>query len=127
MKVVAMLFVRDVEASSRWYQSALGLHSAHGGPHFEMLADDDKNLLLQLHLLDMREHGEHRLTGDETRGAGVLLYLETTDVRALHARALRAGAAVQNEPTFQKQAGHTEFVLHDPDGYAIAPFTRGEV
>ncbi|HSK98112.1 MAG TPA: VOC family protein, partial [Euzebyales bacterium] len=32
-----MLAVRDVEASSKWYQRLLGLHSDHGGPHYERL------------------------------------------------------------------------------------------
>jgi hypothetical protein len=30
--VTPMLFVADVEGSSRWYQMLLGTTSAHGGP-----------------------------------------------------------------------------------------------
>jgi catechol 2,3-dioxygenase-like lactoylglutathione lyase family enzyme len=38
-----MIAVRDVEASSRWYQELLGLHSDHGGPEYErLLADGDE-------------------------------------------------------------------------------------
>ena len=32
-----MIAVRDVEASSRWYQQLLGLRSDHGGPEYERL------------------------------------------------------------------------------------------
>ena len=32
-----MIAVRDVEASSRWYQQLLGLRSDHGGPNYERL------------------------------------------------------------------------------------------
>ena len=43
-----MLMVRDVEASSRWYQELLGLTSDHGGPDYERLLADGE-LVLQLH------------------------------------------------------------------------------
>src|SRR5437899_13003837 len=32
-----LICVRDVEASSRWYQRLLGCQSTHGGPHYERL------------------------------------------------------------------------------------------
>ena len=37
MALMPTLFVDDVEASSRWYQTLLGAQSMHGGPDFEML------------------------------------------------------------------------------------------
>jgi hypothetical protein len=43
-----LIAVRDVEASSRWYQRLLGLESGHGGPHYERLLADGV-LVLQLH------------------------------------------------------------------------------
>jgi catechol 2,3-dioxygenase-like lactoylglutathione lyase family enzyme len=33
MRVQPLIAVRDVEASSRWYQSLLGCKSGHGGPN----------------------------------------------------------------------------------------------
>ena len=126
MRAEVMLFVRDVEATSRWYQSVLGLKGAHGGREYEMLVDSDRNLVFQLHRLGADEHGEHRLTDGAVRGAGVLIYLRVPDVHAAHAHAKSLGAAVQSEPTLIDKAGHTEFVLHDPDGYALALYTRGK-
>jgi hypothetical protein len=35
-------------------------------------------------------------------------------------------AEIESEPTFIELAGHTEFVVHDPDGYALALFQRGD-
>jgi predicted enzyme related to lactoylglutathione lyase len=126
MSFEPMLFAEDVPATSRWYQQLLGLKSAHGGPHYEMLVDAEGALALQLHHADAEEHGGARLPAGSERGAGVLLYFRTDDVRAAHARALEMGAAVEGAPAFIDLAGHTEFVARDPDGYAIAIYQRGK-
>ena len=126
MALMPTLFVDDVEASSRWYQTLLGAQSMHGGPDFEMLSRDGA-MVLQLHRAEADEHGDHRLPGGAPRGAGVLLYCEVADVRAMHRAATELGAVVESEPTFIAAAGHTEFVVHDPDGYALACFQRGNV
>jgi catechol 2,3-dioxygenase-like lactoylglutathione lyase family enzyme len=122
-----MLFVDDVEATSRWFQSLLGLRSAHGGKEYEMLMDDAKQLALQLHHADGEEHGGARLPAGSVRGAGVLLYCKVADVRAVHAKAKAMKATVEGDPVYIKLAGHTEFVVRTPDGYAIAVCQRGEV
>jgi catechol 2,3-dioxygenase-like lactoylglutathione lyase family enzyme len=121
-----MLFVDDVEATSRWFQALLGLKSAHGGKEYEMLMDDAKQLVLQLHHADAEEHGGDRLPAGSARGAGVLLYCRVADVRAAHAKARAMNATVEGDPVFIKLAGHTEFVVRTPDGYAIAVYQRGE-
>ena len=66
-----MLMVRDVEASSRWYQELLGLTSDHGGPDYERLLSDGE-LVLQLHHEGTEHH--HGPVGDpaQARGNGVL-------------------------------------------------------
>jgi len=118
---IPMLFVRDVEATSRWYQDLFGIRSAHGGPEFEMLVVGEHDVVLQLHHLDADEHGEH--APGERPGAGILLYFQTADVDAVHevhAQAVSMGAALESEPTYIELAHHTEFVVRDPNGYAIA-------
>jgi catechol 2,3-dioxygenase-like lactoylglutathione lyase family enzyme len=122
-----MIFVDDVEATSRWFQSLLGLKSAHGGREYEMLADAAGATVLQLHYADATEHGDVRLPAGSARGAGVLLYFQTSDVRAAFARAEAMHALTEGPPRFVKAAGHTEFVARSPDGYAIALYQRGEV
>ncbi|HEY4940990.1 MAG TPA: VOC family protein [Rhizomicrobium sp.] len=121
-----MLFVDDVEATSRWFQSLLGARSVHGGREYEMLADEAGQVFLQLHHADAEEHGEARLPQGSVRGAGVLLYCKVADVRAAHERAKAMGATVEGPPVFIKLAGHTEFVVRSPDGYALALYQRGE-
>ncbi|MEI9885512.1 MAG: VOC family protein [Rhizomicrobium sp.] len=121
-----MLFVDDVEATSRWFQSLLGVKSAHGGKEYEMLVDDAKQLVLQLHHADAEEHGGERLPAGSVRGAGVLLYCKVEDVQAAHDRAAAMGATVEGPPTFIALARHTEFVVRSPDGYALALYQPGE-
>ncbi len=122
-----MLFVDDVEATSRWYQNLCGLRGAHGGKEYEMIVDADGELVLQLHHADADEHGGARLPAGAPRGAGVLLYLSVADVRAVYAKAQEMGAVTEGPPMFIRAAGHTEFVVRDPDGYALAIAQRGEV
>ena len=89
--------------------------------------DAQPNLVLQLHPAAAREHGDTRLPVGAAPGAGVLFYFQVDDVRALHAHATNLGAHVEGPPAFARQAGHTEFVVRDPDGYALAIYQRGEV
>ena len=127
MPLTPMLFVDDVEASSRWYQSLLGFKSAHGGPEFEMLIDGEGGFALYLHRAEADEHGDARRIRGASVGSGVLLYASVTDVRAAHRKALEMRANVESAPTFITQAGQTEFVVRDPDGYALSLAQRGDV
>ncbi|MFL6143686.1 MAG: VOC family protein [Labedaea sp.] len=120
-----MIAVRDVEASSRWYQQLLGLHSDHGGPHYERLLAD-ATLVLQLHHWDV-EH-EHGRIGDPDRevGNGVLVWFgEVTDFDGAVARARQLAAPViqpphRNPPEGQGNGpGHRELWIKDPDGYTV--------
>jgi hypothetical protein len=126
MTLVPMLFVDDVEASSKWYQQLLGAQSAHGGPEFETLMLDGR-LVLQLHRADAEEHGGPRLPEGATRGAGVLLYVQVPDVRATHTTAVSMRADIETTPSYIDLARHTEFIVRDPDGYALSVFQPGEV
>ena len=121
-----MIFVDDVEATSRWLQSLLGLKSAHGGREYEMLVDGDKHLVVQLHHASGEEHGGDRLPKGSVRGTGVLLYFKVADVHAAYQRATTMGATLEGPPQFITLAGHTEFVVRMPDGYAISIYQRGK-
>jgi predicted enzyme related to lactoylglutathione lyase len=126
MQSDVMLFVKNVPESSAWYQELLGAKSAHGGEEFEMIVDDDKNLLFQLHRLEGDEHGINLSEDSSPRGAGVLVYVSVDDVQATFARATEMQAQVVDPPNYVALAGHTEFIVKDPDGYAIAVSTRGD-
>ena len=116
-----MLCVRDVAASSTWYQSVLGLRSAHGGDEFEMLADDDGHVILQLHVWEAHEHA---LFGSPERpvGNGVAIWMETESAAAFDdvvGRLATLGAAIADGPLFNPLGQHREVWLHDLDGHLV--------
>ena len=50
MKPQPLIAVKDVPASSRWYQKLLGCISGHGGDEYEQLIDPATGeMILQLH------------------------------------------------------------------------------
>ena len=74
-----LICVRDVEASSRWYQRLLGAESAHGGPNYERLEVGGK-LILQLHHWEVdHHHGRIGDPDDMPPGNGLLLWFEIDD------------------------------------------------
>ena len=56
MRPQPLIAVRDVEASSRWYQEVLGCDSGHGGSEYERLLVNG-DLVMQLHDRTDHEHG----------------------------------------------------------------------
>jgi predicted enzyme related to lactoylglutathione lyase len=120
-----MIAVRDVEASSQWYQRLLGLESDHGGAEYERLLSDG-TLVLQLHQRETAHH--HGQIGDPARevGNGVLLWFgEVAEFDDVIARAQQLGAPVvrpphRNPPEGQGNGpGHREIWISDPDGYTV--------
>src|SRR5580658_2954332 len=94
MRPQPLICVRDVEASSRWYQRLLNCQSAHGGPNYERLIHSGK-LVMQLHRWEVEHH--HGPIGDPNDmppGNGLLLWFEIDDIDAAIARAEALGAEV---------------------------------
>jgi catechol 2,3-dioxygenase-like lactoylglutathione lyase family enzyme len=115
--------VRDVEASSRWYQQLLGCRSDHGGPDYERLVSDGR-LVLQLHRWDVEHH--HGAIGDPKikPGNGVLLWFEVDDFEAAVARAAELRVEIvqpqhRNPPEGDGGPNHWEIWLRDQDGYTV--------
>jgi catechol 2,3-dioxygenase-like lactoylglutathione lyase family enzyme len=110
-----LVAVRDVEASSRWYQHLLGLRGDHGGSthdhHHGMIGQPESEL-----------------------GNGVLLWFgETADFDRVIARAVDLGATVVlpelRNPSDREgnDPSHREIWLKDPDGCTIVvPSRDGE-
>ena len=103
MRPQPLIAVRDVEASSRWYQRLLGARSDHGGAEYERLVAPagkgaPERLILQLHGWEV-EH-DHGHIGDEAKphGNGVLLWFEIDDFDRAVARATKLGAEVVLPP-----------------------------
>ncbi len=123
MQPQPLICVRDVEASSRWYQQLLGCQSGHGGAQYERLTLRDR-LILQLHNWDVEHH--HGAIGNPAlpHGNGVLLWFEIEDFEAALTRAIALTARVvlprhRNPPDGDGCPNHWEIWLSDPDGYTV--------
>jgi predicted enzyme related to lactoylglutathione lyase len=120
-----MLAVRDVEASSRWYQRLLGLQSGHGGPEYERLLADGV-LVLQLHDRETEHHHGRIGDAEHEAGYGVLVWFgEVADFDGVVERATELGAPVVLAPHRNPPPGegngpsHREIWIRDPDGYTV--------
>jgi catechol 2,3-dioxygenase-like lactoylglutathione lyase family enzyme len=124
MRAQPLIAVRDVEASSRWYQTLFGVESAHGGPDYERL-EIDGALIMQLHSFEVDHDHGHIGDPNQLVGNGVLLWFEVDDFDAAvdRAGALHADVVLpahRNPPEGQPGGpAHREIWLHDPDGYAV--------
>jgi catechol 2,3-dioxygenase-like lactoylglutathione lyase family enzyme len=117
--------VRDVAASSRWYQQLLGCQSAHGGAEYERLVVNGE-LIMQLHHWEVEHH--HGAIGDpqaKPYGNGVLLWFEVEDFDGAVTRAAELGAEIvlapHRNPPESEPGGpaHREIWLRDLDGYTV--------
>src|SRR5262249_53363453 len=118
MRLQPLICVRDVEASSRWYQRLLGCQSAHGGSEYERLVWHGR-LILQLHRWDVDHH--HGRIGDPNITPyvnGVLLWFELDDFHAALDSAKEIKAEVI-KPRHRSENAHWECWLRDPEGYTI--------
>jgi predicted enzyme related to lactoylglutathione lyase len=120
-----LIAVRDVEASSAWYQRLLGLTSDHGGPHYERLLSDGA-LVLQLHNQETEHHHGRIGDADGELGNGVLVWFgEVSDFDGVVSRAEHLQATVVRSPHRNPPEGsgngpsHREIWVRDPDGYTV--------
>jgi len=119
MRPQPLIAVRDVEASSRWYQRLMGCRSGHGGREYEQLVDQGGAMIMQLHAWDAHEHPHLGDPGVRPLGNGVLLWFQIDDFSAALARAGALGAEILEGPKDNPNANHREVWLRDPDGYVV--------
>ncbi len=121
MKLTAqtLIAVRDVEASSRWYQALLGVRSGHGGPDYERLVGPDGDFFMQLHAWDVEDHPNLRDAHSAPVGHGVLLWFRVDDFEAVVANARDLGAPVVQDVFVNDNAMQREIWIQDPDGYVV--------
>lgn len=135
MRAQPLLVVRDVEASSRFYQHLLGCtlggdgrgHHGDGPVEYERLYDPrlhhttwgSDGLVLQLHAWEADHHHAH--LGDPAKpvGNGAMVWFEVDDFDAAVARARTLRARVVLDVHVNPNAGHRELWLADPDGYTV--------
>ena len=113
-----MVAVRDVPASSLFYQRLLAAESGHGGDEYEQIVSDGE-ILLQLHSAEVEHHHGRLADSDQPLGNGVLLWFEVSDFDAAVERARVSSAPVVRDVHTNPNARQQEIWLRDPDGYLV--------
>ena len=127
MHAQPLIAVRDVQASSVWYQHLLGCQSGHGGKEYERLLYQGQ-LILQLHHWEAHEHPHIGDPDSKPYGNGVLLWFQTDKFDQAVKRALDLEAEILEEPHLNPNAQHRECWIRDLDGYVVVlASSRGDV
>ena len=117
----AIVYVRDVEASVRFYERAFGIglrFAAEGGEYAELdtgataLGLASNSMAAQNFAQPVRENDAAQAP------AAFEIGFEGEDVAAAYARAVEAGATPLAEPV-QKPWGQTVAYVRDPDGIIV--------
>ena len=112
--------VRDVAASTQWYQSLFGQPAtppAHD--HFGQILDADGTVLLCLHQWGAHEHRSLMSPAAAPVGNGLLLFFRVDDYESALYRARALVEHFEQEPQVNPNTGTREFSLLDPDGYYV--------
>ena len=79
IKTDPIIAVKDVEASSKWYQTIFGCKSMHGGKEFDILVSENEEILICLH--KWGEHDHPTMTNPTANsGNGLILYFRTDNM-----------------------------------------------
>jgi catechol 2,3-dioxygenase-like lactoylglutathione lyase family enzyme len=113
-----IIAVKDIEASSIWYQKIFGLRSQHGGDHFSVLVSDENEVVLCLHTWE--EHNHPTMVNPAiTPGNGLLLYFRTGNMYSIYQNVLEAGCLIEEDIHVNQNSLRKEFSFRDPDGYFL--------
>jgi hypothetical protein len=118
MQAQTMIAMRDVVASSRWYQAVLGAASGHGGGEHEQIQDAAGRTLLQPHRWSTDDH-PHLGDPANAAGNGVLPWFETPEFDAALRRIRELHAQVLHKVAVNPLAQHREIWLRAPDGHGV--------
>lgn len=122
-----IIAVKEVEASSRWYQLIFGCRSMHGGKEFDILVSAEGEIMLCLHLWG--QHG-HPTMADPgiTPGNGLILYFKTPHMEKIRQNVREMDWPVEEDIHLNPNSQKEEFSIRDPDGYylTVTEFHRYE-
>lgn len=117
-KIDPIIAVKDVEASSGWYQSVFSCRSMHGGKEFDILVSENDEVLICLH--KWGEHAHPTMTNPElTPGNGLILYFRTENMDQIRQNIEKKGWLVEEDIHVNPNSTKKEFSIRDPDGYYI--------
>jgi catechol 2,3-dioxygenase-like lactoylglutathione lyase family enzyme len=114
-----LVVVRDVPASSRFYQQVLGAEGGHGGEAYDQIVRDGE-ILLQLHSFEAEDHHGPLAEPDQPLGNGLVLWFEVADFEAALDRVRATGAKIVLDDVVNPNARQREIWFRDPDGYLVA-------
>ena len=112
-----LIAVADVEKTSQWYQTILGLESGHGGREYEELLFEQR-MVLQLHQWQAHDHSH---IGDPKRliGNGVLLWFESNRFDEIVQKLQTHQIEILEGPKYNPNAHHREIWFKDLNGYTL--------
>lgn len=115
-----VIAVKDVEASSKWYQLLLECENTHqSGKVFDQLIDNDGKVLLCLHQWGNHNHPSLMDPNRGKIGNGLLLLFRINDLDEAWKRTQSLKMTIVEEPHLNPLAGHNEFTVCDLDGYYV--------
>ena len=117
-KIDPIIAVKDVEASSKWYQSVFDCRSMHGGKEFDILVSENDEILICLHKWEKHAHPT-MANPNITPGNGLILYFRTENMNIIRQNAEKTGCFIVEDTHLNPNSRKTEFSLRDPDGYYL--------
>lgn len=118
IRVDPIIAVKDVEASSKWYQNIFNCRSLHGGHEFDVLVTENNEVLICLHQWGTHDHPTMTAV-DLPVGNGLILYFRTDHLKDIRERVDHAGGVIEADIHINPNSGKNEFTVWDPDGYFI--------
>ena len=119
-RIWAIIGVRDVPGSCKWYQSLFGQpEAAPSHDYFGQILDADGTVLLCLHQWGAHEHPSLMSPDEAQPGNGLLLFFRVDDFDLALERARALVIRLAEEPHVNPNTQTREFSLRDPDGYYV--------
>jgi hypothetical protein len=117
-KIDPIITVKNVEISSQWYQFVFNCRSLHGGKEFDILVNENNEVLICLHQWGEHEHSTMK-DAAITPGNGLILYFRTDNMNEIRQRTGELDYAVEEDVHVNPNSTKKEFSLRDPDGYFL--------
>lgn len=117
-KIDPIIAVKDVEASSMWYQQIFGFRRTHGGNEFAVLVSENDEITLCLHKWGAHHHPT-MINPSITPGNGLILYFRTKNMNAIRQNVEKIGSIIEEDINLNPNTLKKEFSLRDPDGYYL--------
>lgn len=113
-----IIAVKNIETSSKWYQAIFNCKSMHGGTAFDILVNENNEVLICLH--QWEAHGHPTMANpDIMPGNGLILYFRTESMHSIRANVEQLNWIVEEDIHLNPNSTKMEFSLRDPDGYYL--------